>query len=123
MHMWNILFCSLCANVVSPNKIQSYGLLPILCQSLKTEQGTTGLIIICHAWSSTHTSVFKGKNQTAVCASHCSQKRYIFLEILNMCQKYLGHLKKITSKNELENHSSFLLDSVCGNSKTKKRGG
>lgn len=48
-HMWNILFCSLFANVVSPYKIQSYRLLPLLCQSLKTEQGTTGLIVICHA--------------------------------------------------------------------------
>lgn len=27
---------------------------------------------------------------------------------------------KITGKNELENHSNFSVDSICGNSKSKK---
>lgn len=46
-----------------------------------------------------------------------------FLGNIEYVLEILGTFKKITSKNELENYSSFSLNSVCGNSKTKKQEG
>ena len=70
--LWNILFCSLFAELVSPCKIQLCRLLLILCQSVKMEQGMTVLIIVSHAYSCAYACICKCKIQAVVRVSHCA---------------------------------------------------